>query len=351
MLKYLTLGAAVLGLSLWASMPHASAQEPQAPQTPVPMTTEWDKTFPQSDKVDHRKITFHNRYGLTLVADLYKPRGAEGPLPAVAISGPYGASKEQASGFYAQTLAERGFLTIAFDPSRTGESPGNPMNVGSPDEFVEDFSAAVDWLVTSDEVDPERVGIVGICGWGGFALAAAANDPRIKATVTSTMYDMTRVTAYGYFDAMSPDDRYKLREDLARQRTEDYKTGTYAPLPGLPDQLTGDEPQFVQDYYNYYKGRAFHPRSLNSNGNWTMTNPLPYLNFPLLTYIDEIRSPVLMIHGSKAHSLYFSQDAFKQLKGDNKQLLIIEGANHTDLYDNLDYIPFDAIVSFLSENL
>ncbi len=351
MLKQLAIGAAVLGLAACLPYTTASAASPAAPETAISMTSEWDKTFPLSDAVEHRKITFHNRYGITLAADLYKPKGAEGPLPAVAVSGPYGAIKEQVSGRYAQNLAEHGFLAIAFDPSRTGESTGDPMYVGSPDFFVEDFSAAVDWLVTSNEVDPDRVGILGICGWGGFALAATANDPRIKATATSTMYDMTRVFTYGYFDSMTPDDRYKLREDLAKQRTEDYRTGTYAPLLGLPDKLSGDEPQFVKDYYDYYKVRGFHPRSLNSNGNWSVTTKLPYLNFPLLTYIGEIKTPVLMIHGEKAHSRYFSEDAFKQLKGDNKELLIIEGANHTDLYDNLDVIPFDQIADFFAANL
>ena len=347
------LGYALLGCAL--ALPTAQAAPAKTTQdkqeTTMTLATEWDKTFPKSDKIDHRKITFHNRYGITLVADLYKPKNATGKLPAIAVSGPYGASKEQVSGLYAQNLAEHGFLAIAFDPSRTGESGGEPKYVGSPDFFVEDFSAAVDCLVTSPEVDPERVGILGICGWGGFALAAAANDPRIKATVTSTMYDMTRVTAYGYFDSMKPEDRIKLREDLAKQRTEDYKNGSYAPLQGLPDKLNGDEPQFVKDYFEYYKGRCFHPRSLNSNGNWATTTLLPYLNFPLLTYIDEIRTPVLVIHGEKAHSRYFSEDAFKKLTGDNKELLIIEGASHTDLYDNLDAIPFDTIADFFRKNL
>lgn len=310
------------------------------------LTEEWDKTFPQSDKVDHRKVTFHNRYGITLAADMYTPKNATGRLAALAVAGPFGSCKEQASGLYAQEMAERGFLTIAFDPSYTGESGGQPRSVASPDINTEDFSAAVDFLSVQENVDPERIGIIGICGWGGMALNAAAMDTRIKATVTSTMYDMSRVTANGYFDAMTEDDRYKLREKLNAQRTEDYKNGTYALAGGLPEEAPEDAPFFVKDYVAYYKHRAYHKRSVNSNGGWNVTSSLSFLNMPIHCYASEIRNAVLMIHGEKAHSCYFTKDAFKKLKGDNKELLIIPGAVHTDLYDNRDVIPFDKIESF-----
>jgi fermentation-respiration switch protein FrsA (DUF1100 family) len=310
------------------------------------LTEEWDKTFPQSDKVDHRKVTFHNRYGITLAADMYTPKNATGRLAALAVAGPFGSCKEQASGLYAQEMAERGFLTIAFDPSYTGESGGQPRSVASPDINTEDFSAAVDFLSVQENVDPERIGIIGICGWGGMALNAAAIDTRIKATVTSTMYDMSRVTANGYFDAMTEDDRYKLREKLNAQRTEDYKNGTYALAGGLPEEAPEDAPFFVKDYVAYYKHRAYHKRSVNSNGGWNVTSSLSFLNMPIHCYASEIRNAVLMIHGEKAHSCYFTKDAFKKLKGDNKELLIIPGAVHTDLYDNRDVIPFDKIESF-----
>lgn len=310
------------------------------------LTEEWDKTFPQSDKVDHRKVTFHNRYGITLAADMYTPKNAPGRLAALAVAGPFGSCKEQASGLYAQEMAERGFLTIAFDPSYTGESGGQPRSVASPDINTEDFSAAVDFLSVQENVDPERIGIIGICGWGGMALNAAAMDTRIKATVTSTMYDMSRVTANGYFDAMTEDDRYKLREKLNAQRTEDYKNGTYALAGGLPEEAPEDAPFFVKDYVAYYKHRAYHKRSVNSNGGWNVTSSLSFLNMPIHCYASEIRNAVLMIHGEKAHSCYFTKDAFKKLKGDNKELLIIPGAVHTDLYDNRDVIPFDKIESF-----
>lgn len=311
------------------------------------LTQEWDKVFPQSDKVNHCKVTFHNRYGITLAADLYVPKNATGKLAAIAVSGPFGAVKEQASGLYAQTLAERGFLTLAFDPSYTGESSGEPRYVASPDINTEDFCAAVDYLSTRADVDPERIGILGICGWGGMAINAAAIDTRIKATVTATMYDMSRVTANGYFDALDADGRYKLRKQLNAQRTEDYKNGTYALAGGVADPLPADAPQFVKDYHAYYKtSRGYHKRSLNSNGGWNKTSSLSFLNMPILTYSDEIRSAVLVIHGEKAHSRYFSEDAFKKLKGDNKELLIVPEANHTDLYDNLDKIPFDKIEQF-----
>ena len=317
------------------------------------LVKEWDKVFPQSNKVVHEKVTFRNRYGITLVADMYIPKNVEGKLAAIAVSGPFGAVKEQSSGLYAQTLAERGFLTIAFDPSYTGESGGQPRYVASPDINTEDFSAAVDFLSTRDDVDPERIGILGICGWGGMALNAAAMDTRIKATVTSTMYDMSRVNANGYFDAMDADQRYELRRQLNAQRTLDAKNGTYELAGGVVDPLPDDAPQFVKDYYAYYKTpRGYHKRSLNSNNGWNKTSSLSFINMPLLAYSDEIRNAVLMIHGEKAHSRYFSEDAFKKLKGDNKELLIIPGASHVDLYDNqANVIPFDKIESFFREYL
>ena len=316
------------------------------------LTQMWDKVFPQSDKVDHSKVTFRNRYGITLVADLYIPKNVTGKLAAIAVSGPFGAVKEQSSGLYAQTLAKRGFLTIAFDPSYTGESSGEPRYVASPDINTEDFSAAVDYLSTRDDVDPERIGILGICGWGGMALNAAAIDTRIKATVTSTMYDMSRVNANGYFDSMDANARYELRKQLNAQRTEDAKNGTYALAGGVVDPLPSDAPQFVKDYYDYYKTkRGYHPRSLNSNNGWNKTSSLPFINMPLLSYSDEIRSAVLVMHGEKAHSRYFSEDAFKKLKGDNKELMIIPGANHVDLYDRMDVIPFDKLEIFFNKNL
>lgn len=316
-------------------------------------TNNWDKVFPKSDKVTIEKVQFKNRYGITLVGDLYSPKEKKtDKLAAIAVAGPFGAVKEQASGLYAQTMAERGFITLAFDPSYTGESGGEPRNVASPDINTEDFSAAVDYLSNRPDVDPEKIGIIGICGFGGFGLNAAAMDTRIKATVTSTMYDMTRVSANGYFDAMDENARYELRQNLNKQRTEDFKNGTYAPAPGLPDKLTGEEPQFVKDYYGYYKtDRGFHKRSINSNGNWNMTSTLSLMNLPILQYSGEIRNAVLVMHGEKAHSRYFSEDAFKKLKGDNKELLIIEGANHVDLYDNLEKIPFDKLETFFNTYL
>ena len=316
------------------------------------LTEERDKTFPKSEKVDHAKVTFHNRYGITLAADLYVPRDVEGKFPAIAVSGPFGAVKEQASGLYAQTLAERGFLVLAFDPSYTGESGGEPRYVASPDINTEDFCAAVDYLATRDEVDENRIGILGICGFGGFALNAAAIDTRIKATVASTMYDMSRVTANGYFDGTDADARYELRRQLNAQRTEDYKNGTYALAGGVADPLPEDAPQFVKDYHAYYKTpRGYHKRSLNSNGGWNKTSSLPFINMPILAYSNEIRSAVLLIHGEKAHSRYFSEDAFKTLQGPNKELLIIPGATHVDLYDNPEAIPFDKLEQFYKEYL
>ena len=312
------------------------------------LTQDWDKVFPQSDKVNHSKITFHNRYGITLAADLYVPKNATGKLLAIAVSGPFGAVKEQVSGLYAQTLAERGFLTLAFDPSFTGESGGEPRYVASPDINTEDFSAAVDYLSTRDDVNPAQVGILGICGWGGFAVNAAAIDTRIRATVAVTMYDMTRVTANGYFDsADNADARHALRQQLNAQRTADYKNGTYALAGGVPDSLPADAPQFLKDYHDYYKTpRGYHKRSLGSNGGWNVTSSLSLLNMPILAYASEIRSAVLLVHGEKAHSRYFSEDTYKKLKGDNKELLIVPDAVHTDLYDNLEKIPFDRIESF-----
>ena len=348
----------VLGVAL--CLAGCASPAPQTPKNPqdtmeekLNLTDQWDKVFPQSDRVNHTKVTFHNRYGITLAADLYTPKDAQGKkLPAIAVSGPFGAVKEQSSGLYAQQLAERGFLTLAFDPSFTGESGGSPRNVASPDINTEDFCAAVDYLSTRDDVDPERIGILGICGWGGFALNAAAIDTRIKATVAATMYDMSRVTANGYFDAMSADDRYKLREQLNAQRTEDYRDDSYARDGGVLDPVTDDTPQFVKEYHDYYKTeRGYHRRSPNSNEGITKTSVLSFINMPLLTYISEIRSAVLMIHGEKAHSRYFSEDAYKRLTGSNKELLIIPGANHVDLYDKIDVIPFDKIDGFFKNAL
>ena len=321
------------------------------------LTQEWDKTFPKSEKVNHRKVTFHNRYGITLVADVYEPKDTQGKLPAIAVCGPFGAVKEQASGLYAQTMAERGFLTIAFDPSFTGESGGTPRYVASPDINTEDFSSAVDFLSVQENVDPERIGIIGICGWGGMALNATAMDTRIKATVTSTMYDMSRVNANGYFDSMDENARYELKKSLNAQRIEDYKNGTYKRAGGVVDPLPEDAPFYVKDYYDYYKTeRGYHKRSLNSNDGWNMTSSLSFINMQILHYSNEIRNAVLIIHGEKAHSCYFSKDAFKHMTEnskytDNKELMIIPNAVHTDLYDKVDIIPFDKMEEFFKENL
>ena len=317
------------------------------------LTQEWDKVFPKSDKVDHRKVTFHNRYGITLAADLYTPKGAEGKLPAIAVSGPFGAVKEQSSGLYAQKMAELGFLTLAFDPSYTGESGGTPRYVASPDINTEDFCAAVDFFSVQENVDSERIGIIGICGWGGMAINAAAIDTRIKATAAMTMYDMTRVNANGYFDSENTADaRYAKKQAMNAQRTADYKNGTYALAGGVVDPLPEDAPQFVKDYYGYYKTqRGYHPRSLNSNGGWNVTSSLSFMNMPILQYAGEIRSAVLLVHGEKAHSRYFSEGAYEKLTGDNKELMIIPGANHVDLYDNLAAIPFEKLRSFFEESL
>lgn len=317
----------------------------------------WDKTFPQSDKVEHSKVTFVNRYGITLAADLYTPKNVGGKLPAIAVCGPFGAVKEQASGLYAQIMAERGFLTIAFDPSFTGESGGSPRYMASPDINTEDFMAAVDFLSVQENVDPEKIGIIGICGWGGLALNAAALDTRIKATVASTMYDMTRVNAKGYFDAEDSEEaRYNKKTALNAQRIEDFKRGSYALGGGVVDPLPEDAPYFVRDYYDYYKtARGYHPRSLNSNGGWNVTGCMSFMNQPILKYSNEIRSAVLIVHGDRAHSCYFSKDAYANMVrgskyAQNKELLLIPGAVHTDLYDNLNIIPFDKFERFFRGN-
>ena len=317
----------------------------------------WDKTFPQSDKVEHSKVTFVNRYGITLAADLYTPKNAGGKLSAIAVCGPFGAVKEQASGLYAQIMAERGFLTIAFDPSFTGESGGSPRYMASPDINTEDFMAAVDFLSVQENVDPEKIGIIGICGWGGLALNAAALDTRIKATVASTMYDMTRVNAKGYFDAEDSEEaRYNKKTALNAQRVEDFKRGSYALGGGVVDPLPEDAPYFVRDYYDYYKtARGYHPRSLNSNGGWNVTGCMSFMNQPILKYSNEIRSAVLIVHGDRAHSCYFSKDAYANMVrgskyAQNKELLFIPGAVHTDLYDNLNIIPFDKFERFFRGN-
>jgi fermentation-respiration switch protein FrsA (DUF1100 family) len=317
------------------------------------VTDKWDKVFPKSDKVNHEKIEFTNRYGITLVADKYEPKKYDGRLPAIAISGPFGAVKEQSSGLYAQILAERGFLTIAFDPSFTGESGGQPRYMASPDINTEDFQAAVDYLSTNDNVDPDKIGILGICGWGGMALNTACIDTRVKATVTSTMYNMSRVNANGYFDeGDNADARYEAKVALNNQRTEDYKNGEYVRAGGVIDPLPEEVPQFVKDYHAYYKTeRGYHPRSLNSNDGWNAIGCMSFMNQPIINYADEIKSAVLIIHGEKAHSCYFSKDEFEKLEGDNKELLLIPDAVHVDLYDNLDVIPFDKITEFYNKYL
>lgn len=331
-----------------------------ADTTTLTLTEEWDKTFPKSEQVNHRKVTFRNRYGITLAADLYEPKNAAGRLAAIAVCGPFGAVKEQASGLYTQTMAERGFLTLAFDPSFTGESGGEPRYMASPDINTEDFQAAVDFLSVQENVDPERIGIIGICGWGGMALNAAALDTRIKATVASTMYDMTRVNAKGYFDAEdSADARYEKKRALNAQRTADYRSGAYALAGGVVDPLPDDAPFFVKDYYDYYKTpRGYHPRSLNSNNGWNVIGCMSFLNQPILQYVNEIRSAVLVMHGEKAHSCYFSRDAYAAMVKDNpytdnKELLIVPDAVHTDLYDGggKDAIPFDKLETFFAEHL
>ncbi|MFC2662070.1 MAG: alpha/beta hydrolase [Eubacterium sp.] len=324
------------------------------------LVKEWDKTFPKSDKVDHSKVTFVNRYGITLAADMYLPKKAEDRLPAVAVCGPFGAVKEQCSGLYAQTMAERGFLALAFDPSFTGESGGTPRYMASPDINTEDFMAAVDFLSLNEKADPDRIGIIGICGWGGMALNAAALDTRIKATVASTMYDMTRVNANGYFDAEDSEEaRYEKKAAMCEQRTKDYAAGEYTLGGGVVDPLPDDAPFFVKDYYDYYKtDRGYHARSLNSNGGWNVIGCESFMNQPILKYSNEIRSAVLIMHGDKAHSYYFGRDAYEAMIKDsryteNKEFLSIPGAVHTDLYDggDKDYIPFDKLEAFFTEYL
>ena len=360
-------------LALAATLPLAAFAQNPATETPamkkdptaaLPLVQEWDKTFPLSDKVEHSKATFRNRYGIELVGDVYKPKGAEGRLAAVAVSGPFGAVKEQTSGLYAQHLAEAGFLAVAFDPSYTGESGGEPRRMASPDINTEDFLAAVDFLSTRDDVDPEKIGIVGICGWGGMAVNAAALDPRIKATVASTMYDMTKVTAEGYFGSEdSAGQRMEKRRAIAAQRTADYRAGTYKRAGGVVDPLPDDAPQFVKEYYAYYKTpRGYHKRSGNSNDGWNVVGCQSFLNMPLLAFANEIETPVLLVHGEKAHSRYFSEYAFEKMTGvavkgeskkvGNKELLIIPGAVHCDLYDDVaGVIPHDRIAAFFRENL
>lgn len=322
------------------------------------MTQEWDKTFPRSKNVDHRKISFVNHFGITLAADLYLPKNITEKLPAIAVSGPFGACKEQSSGLYAQEIAERGFIAMAFDPSFTGESGGYPRAMHSPDIDVEDFQAAVDYLSCLEQADPDRIGIIGICGWGGMALQTACIDTRVKATVTSTMYDMSRVAGNGYFDSADNEEaRHQMRVDICTQRTADYLSGKYARQGGVVDPLPEDAPFFVKDYYDYYKtARGYHPRSLNSNDGWTVNTQTSLMNTRLFTYSGEIRSAVLMIHGEKAHSCYLSRDTYANMTqnsqyADNKELMIIPGAVHTDLYDRKDIIPFDRIQQFFEENL
>lgn len=321
--------------------------------TELKLTQDWDKVFPMSDKVDHKKVTFHNRFGITLAADMYTPKNAEGKLPAIAVCGPFGAVKEQASGLYAQEMAERGFLTIAFDPSFTGESGGEPRYMNSADFCTEDYQAAVDFLSVQDNVDPEKIGMIGICGWGGMALNTAALDTRVKATVVSTMYDMSRVATKGYFDsADSADARYAAKVAANAQRTEDYRNGTYALAGGVVDPLPEDAPFYVKDYYDYYKTqRGYHARSLNSNKGWAVIGGISMMNSPLLQFSHEIRSAVMIIHGDKAHSYYMGKDAFEKLTGDNKEFVSIPGATHVDLYDRKDIIPFDRMEAFMKKYL
>ena len=317
---------------------------------PIELTDEWDKVSPLSDEVNHRKVTFVNHFGNTLAADLYEPKEYTGKIPAIAVSGPFGAVKEQSSGLYAQEMAERGFLAIAFDPSFTGESGGYPRYFNSPDINVEDYQAAIDFLSTQDNVDPEQIGIIGICGWGGMALQTAALDTRVKATAAMTMYDMSRNTALGYFDSIDEDGRYESRVAYNQQRTDDYKNGTYTLGGGLPEEAPEEAPQYVKDYVAYYKtDRGYHPRSVNSNNGWATTAPGSLMNMRLFEYAPEIRSSVLLVHGEEAHSLMYSHDAYELLQGDNKELLIIPGATHTDLYDQMDKIPFDKLESFFTE--
>ncbi len=353
-----------MGLLLACSGEKGNNQNDENMNTTLNLTKEWDKKFPLSDKVEHKKVTFKNRYGIELAADMYTPKDAQGKLAAIAVSGPFGAVKEQSSGLYAQHMAERGFLAIAFDPSFTGESGGEPRRMASPDINTEDFLAAVDFLSVQDNVDPERIGIIGICGWGGMAVNAAAIDPRIKATVASTMYDMTKITREGYFGSEdTPAQRMEKRKAMAAQRTEDYRNGSYKRAGGVIDPLPDDAPQFVKDYHAYYKtDRGYHERSGNSNDGWNVTGCQSFLNQPILAFAAEIENPVLLIHGEKAHSRYFSEYAFEKMTGKhvegvsakqgNKELMIIPGASHVDLYDDVaGVIPYDKIESFFKESL
>ena len=361
-MRHIFLSLAFMGLALTAYS--QNNQNIVKMNTTLQLTQQWDKTFPKSDKVDHKKVTFKNRYGIELAADMYTPRDAKGKLPAIAVSGPFGAVKEQSSGLYAQHMAERGFLAIAFDPSFTGESGGEPRRMASPDINTEDFLAAVDFLSVQDNVDPERIGIIGICGFGGMAVNAAAIDPRIKATVASTMYDMSKINAEGYFgSANSKEQRMEMRKAMAAQRTQDFKSGTYKRAGGVVDPLPADAPFFVKDYYDYYKTkRGYHERSGNSTDGWNVTGCQSFLNQPLLAWAHEIENPVLLIHGEKAHSRYFSEYAFEKMTGvhvdgesktvGNKEIMIIPGAVHTDLYDDLNgKIPYDKMEKFFKENL
>ena len=371
--------SALFGLSACASSqaadnqtaPASASQHAQNPTLPVSMVSEWDKIFPQSNQVEHRKVSFKNRYGITLVGDLYIPKNAQGKLQAIAVGGPFGAVKEQSSGLYAQTLAERGFVTLAFDPSYTGESGGEPRNVPSPEINTEDFSAAVDYLGSLDNVNRDNIGILGICGWGGFALNAAVSDPRIKAVAVSTMYDMTRVAANGYeinmkqnaqgsYDrapAQNAEARYKMKSDMSNARWETSKNGYSALLPAnnlRKEQFTADTAQFIREYSDFYTTkRGFHPRAVNSNpdGSWTVTGMLPLINMPILQRAAELRAPALVVHGEKAHSRYFSEDAFKSLGSKDKELFIVPGASHIDLYDNANKIPYDKFESFFKAKL
>lgn len=348
-MKNLILSISLLALTIGAAAQH---EERSNKMNTLAMTEHWDKVFPKSEKTTHEKVTFHNRYGITLSADLYKPKNAGGKMAAIAVSGPFGAVKEQSSGLYAQAMAERGFVTLAFDPSFTGESSGEPRRMNSLDINSDDFSAAVDYLSNRDDVDADRIGIIGICGWGGIALNAASIDTRVKATVASTMYDMPRVGAYGYFDQMTTDERYRMKQQLNAQRTQDYRNGTYARAGGVVDPLPADVPQFVKDYHAYYKTpRGYHQRSGNSNDGWNVTAGLNYMNDELLVHPEDLRSAVLVIHGELAHSRYMGEETFKKLSGDNKELLIVPGASHTDLYDQMDKIPFSKMEQFFNTYL
>ena len=360
----LLIAAGLVCLLLTACGTNENNQNDKTMTTELNLTQKWDKTFPLSDKVNHQKVTFQNRYGIELAADMYVPKDAQGRLAAIAVTGPFGAVKEQSSGLYAQHMAERGFLAIAFDPSFTGESGGEPRRMASPDINTEDFLAAVDYLSNLDNVDPQRIGIIGICGFGGMAVNAAALDPRIKATVASTMYDMSKVNVEGYFASEdTPAQRAEKRKALAAQRTEDYHTGTYKRAGGVVDPLPDDAPWFVKDYHSYYKtSRGYHERSGNSNDGWNVIGCQSFLNQPLLAWAHEIQNPVLLIHGEKAHSRYFSEYAFERMTGKkvdgvstkegNKELLIIPGATHVDLYDDqAGLIPYDRIEQFFNDNL